>query len=215
MSYTKFYVNLLRCPERANNFDETWTRAPAVDYRDLPEDHHMFERMISYWNLNPAEHRAKTACWMSHYNILKKISEQRLMRCIVVEDDAQQMDTLPEPHELGNEFLYLGGYFSNLKLTKGHLKDKVLSKRGLNQLNRETHRMLMFVSYYIPHYQIATQIINYLDSLPRIRAIDCMAHTFPIPMNYYYPALFVEAPGPSTIRKKKTRHCNTDYMLAS
>ena len=213
MSYHKFYVNLKRCPERANNFDETWTRAPAVDYRDLPDDHHMFERMVSYWNLNPHEHKAKTACWMSHYNILKKISEQRLMRCIVVEDDAQPMSELPEPHELGNEFVYLGGYFSNLKLTQGHLKEKVLSKPGLNELNRETHRMLMMVAYYIPHYQIATQIITYLDSLVRIRAIDCMTHCFPVPMNYYYPALFVEAPGPSMIRAKKTKHCTTEYQL--
>jgi len=135
------------------------------------------------------------------------------MRCIVVEDDAQPMSELPAPHELGNEFTYLGGYFSNLKLTKGHLKDKVLSKPGLNELNRETHRMLMFVAYYIPHYEIATRIITYLDSLVRIRAIDCMAHAFPVPQNYYYPALFVEAPGPSTIRAKKTKHCTTDYML--
>ena len=137
MSYQKFFINLKRCPERANNFDETWTRAPAVDYRDLDPDHHMFERMVSYWNLNPHEHKAKTACWMSHYNILKKISEQRLMRCIVVEDDAQMMNELPAPHELGNEYTYL----------------------------------------------------------------------------YYYPARFVEAPGPSMIRAKKTKHCTTEYML--
>tara|TARA_R110002096_G_scaffold9201_1_gene36803 strand:+ start:1209 stop:1751 length:543 start_codon:yes stop_codon:yes gene_type:complete len=179
----------------------------------MPDDHYMFERMVSYWNLNPAEHRAKTACWLSHYNILKKISEQRLMRCIVVEDDAQQMSELPDPHELGNEFCYLGGYFSNLRLTKGPLKDKVLSKPGLNELNRETHRMLMTVSYYIPHYEIATKIITYLDSLTRIRAIDCMLHAVPVPMNYYYPALFVETPGPSTIRQKKRKHPNTEYML--
>ena len=211
--YNKFFVNLLRCPERANNFDETWTRAPAVDYRDLPEDHHMFERMVSMWNLNPHEHRAKTACWMSHYNILKKISEQRLMRCIVVEDDAQMMNELPAPHELGNEFTYLGGYFSNLKMTKGPLKEPVVSKPGLNELNRGTHRMLMTLAYYIPHYEIATKIISYLDSLPRVRAIDVMAHCFPVPMNYYYPARFVEAPGQSMIRAKKTKHPDTNYML--
>jgi len=202
-----------RCPERAQNFDSSWTRAPAVDYKDLPDDHHMYSRMVSYYNLNPQEHKAKTACWLSHYNILKKISEQRLMRCIVVEDDAQPMNELPDPTELGNEYCYLGGYFSNLKLTKGHLRDKVLSKPGLNQLNRETHRMLMMVAYYIPHYDIATRIITYLDSLVRIRAIDCMMHAVPVPQNYYYPALFVEAPGPSMIRKKKNKHCTTEYML--
>ena len=211
--YTKFFVNLQRSPERAKNFDSSWTRAPAVDYQCMPDDHHMFERMISMYNINPQEHKAKTACWLSHYNILKKISEQRLMRCIVVEDDAQPMSELPAPHELGNEFTYLGGYFSNLKLTKGHLRDKVLSKPGLNELNRETHRMLMMLSYYIPHYDIATRIISYFDSLPRVRAIDCMMHAVPVPMNYVYPALFVEAPGPSTIRAKKNKHCTTDYML--
>tara|TARA_R110001592_G_scaffold16761_1_gene71116 strand:+ start:1612 stop:2127 length:516 start_codon:yes stop_codon:yes gene_type:complete len=170
--------------------------------------------MVSFWNLNPAEHKAKTACWMSHYNVLRKISEQRLMRCVVVEDDAQEMNQLPaNPKELGNEFTYLGGYFSNLKMTKGALKETVPSVPGVNELNRETHRMLMMVAYYIPHYEIATRIITYLDSLARIRAIDCMTFAFPIPMNYYYPALFVEEPGQSTIRVKKTKHCNTDYLL--
>ena len=179
MSYNKFFINLLRCEDRATNFDSSWTRSPAVDYQCMPDDHHMFERMVSMWNINPREHKAKTACWLSHYNILKKISEQRL----------------------------------NLRLTKGHLRELVPSTPGLNELNRETHRMLMFVAYYIPHYDIATRIITYLDSLVRIRAIDCMAHAFPVPMNYVYPALFVEAPGPSTIRAKKTKHCTTDYQL--
>jgi len=215
MEYRKFYINLLRSPERTEKFDDTWTRAPAVDWKNLDDEHHMYSRMISMWNLNPSEHKAKTACWLSHYNLLRKISDQRLMRCIVVEDDAEQMNEIPQdPRELGNEFCYLGGYFSHLKMTKGALKETVPSLRGLNHLNRESHRMLTTVAYYIPHYQIATNIIEYLDSLPRVRAIDVMAHSFPVPMNYVYPAIFVEGHSQSTIREKKTKHGNTDYLLA-
>jgi len=213
MSYHKFFINLLRCEDRAKNFDSSWTRSPAVDYQLLSDDHVMFERMVSFWNLNPHEHRAKTACFMSHYNILRKIAEQRLVNCIVVEDDAVQMSELPEPEMLGNEFCYLGGYFSNMKLTKGALKERVPSKPGLNELNRETHRMLMCVSYYIPHYEIAQKIINYINTKARVRAIDCMAHSFPVPMNYFYPAVFVEGPGQSTIRKEKRKHPTTEYLL--
>ena len=211
--YTKFYINLKRSPERCAKFDDTWTRFEAVDYKDLEDDNIMYSRMVSMWNILPEEHKAKTACFMSHYNLLRKIAEQRLSHVIICEDDALQIGDLPDPTELGEEYCYLGGYFSNLKLTKGHLREKVPSTQGLNELNRETHRMLMMVSYYIPHYDIAQKIVDSINSKARVRAIDCMTHTFPIPMNYWYPAVFVEEPGKSTIRSKKTKHCDSEYLL--
>ena len=213
MEYTKFYINRACDSTRKEKFDETWIRAPAVDYKDLQEDNVMFERMVSMWNINPQEHKAKTACFMSHYNLLRKISDQQLDRCIIVEDDAIEVNELPDPVELGNEFCYLGGYFSHLKMTQGALKEVVSSHNGLNQLNRDTHRLLMTVAYYIPHHSIATKIVEFLDSKVRIRAIDVMLHSIPCPVNYYYPARFVESDELSTIRPKKRQHPNSDYLL--
>ena len=213
MSYNKYFINLARCPERCAKFDETWTRFQAVDYKDLDDDNIMFSRMVSMYNINPKEHKAKTACFMSHYNILRMIAEQRINHCIICEDDAVQMNELPDPTELGDEYTFLGGYFSNLKMTQGALKVPVPSTPGLNELNRETHRILMTLSYYIPHYEIAQKIIDHINSKARVRAIDCMGHSFPVPMNYWYPAVFVEEDIPSTIRSKKTKHPTTEYLL--
>ena len=98
-------------------------------------------------------------------------------------------------------------------MTQGPLKEIVHSQPGLNQLNRDTHRMLMTLSYYIPHHSIATKIVEFLDSKVRIRAIDVMLHSIPCPVNYYYPARFVESDELSTIRPKKRKHPNADYLL--
>ena len=55
MNYTKFYINRSCDTERAKKFNDSWIRAPAVDYKDLQEDNVMFSRMVSMWNINPKE----------------------------------------------------------------------------------------------------------------------------------------------------------------
>ena len=71
----KFFINLDRCNDRQKYFDNSWTRWRATDWKELDSDDPIFERMVSMWNINPAEHRAKCACWLSHINLLRHISE--------------------------------------------------------------------------------------------------------------------------------------------
>ena len=52
MDYHKFYINRACDVTRKEKFDDTWTRAPAVDWKDLQEDNVMFERMVSFYNIN-------------------------------------------------------------------------------------------------------------------------------------------------------------------
>jgi hypothetical protein len=111
----------------------------------------------------------------------------------------------------------LGGYFNNRIMRDGALRnpdDFPISKQGLNELDRGQHRILMTVAYYIPSWKVAEQILSWLDGISRVRAIDCLLFDLPYPVNYYYPAIYVERPLATTIhKKKKSKHPNTHYCL--
>ena len=217
MNYTKLFINLDRSPERREKFDETWTRITATDGNDL-ENHPILRRMVSYWNMNPKEHRAKCACFLSHYRTLEYIVGLQLNHVIVCEDDAIQMNELPPPEALGHYFCYLGGYFTHRRMNDGHLKDPddfPISKQGLNPLDRSQYRILMMMAYYIPSWKVAEQILSWLDSSVRLRAMDSMLFGLPYPVSYYYPALFVEDTCETTIHTglPRKKHPNTHYCL--
>ena len=216
MNYTKLYINLERSHDRRQKFDDTWTRITATDGNDL-DNHPILQRMVSYWNMNPKEHRAKCACFLSHYRTLEYIVGRRLNNVIVCEDDAIQMNELPSPEALGNHFCYLGGYFSHRRMTEGHLTnpdDFPTSKQGLNSLDRSEHRILMMMAYYIPSWKDADNILSWLDSSVRLRAMDVMLFGLPYPVNYYYPAIYVEDKCETTIHtRSRKKHPNTHYCL--
>lgn len=214
MDYKKIYINLDRCPERRKNFDESWERFEASDGKDL-DDHPIVDRMCSYWNISKKEHLAKCGCFLSHYRVLESIVGRRLNHVIVCEDDVIPMNELPPPQELGHYFCYLGGYFSRLKMTEGPLKnDFPASKQGLNELDRSSYRMMMMCAYYLPSWRIAEQLLAWIDFKVRVRAMDVMLHSFPYPMSYYYPAIFVEGDFETTIHKKSRRkHPDVNYAL--
>ena len=78
--------------------------------------------------------------------------------------------------------------------------------------------MLMSLVYYIPHWTIARDIIDYLDSKVRIKAIDIMLFDIvKVPLDYIYPAFFIDGDDKSTISDDgckpewKTKHANMFY----
>ncbi len=214
----KFYLNLDRSPERRQTFDETWTRFKATDGHSFTDDEPILSRMISMWNIHEKEHRAKCGCWQSHYNMLSHIRNNKLNRVIVVEDDALQVNDIDiDLLSKCKNFTYIGGYFANIKMFDGPLKQHECpeSHYGINQIDKTECRILMTLSYYIPHWTIARDILDYLDSKARIRAIDVMLYNIvKVPQDYVYPAIFVEADFESTIHKKsRHRHPNQYYLL--
>jgi len=219
MGIQKYFLNLERCQDRAKKFDDSWIRFPATEGSSLPQE--TKDRMVSMWNISDKEHNGKCGCFQSHYNLLRHISNNKLNHAVIVEDDAVPVVELPEDFLLTlKNFTYLGGYFSHLKMKDGPLRQEhefPLSTDGINQLDRSTHRILMTLAYYIPHWTIARDILEYLDSKHRVRAIDVMLHKIiKVPQDYYYPALFIEEDTESTIHKKsRDKHPDQFYNLQS
>ena len=205
----KFVINLERCLERMDYFDDSYTRWIATDYKDLDDDNPVFKRMISMHNINPNEHKAKCGCLLSHLNLWKHIVEHKLNDVLIVEDDAEQINHLPDFTDI-EEFTYLGGFFTK-KITDGEVTPPHL----LHKLNDipEDYKFLTTLSYYIPTWEIAEKLIVDITSQTRFRAIDVMLNKISVCRCVYYPALFIERDLQSTIRPSKNKHPTELYRF--
>ena len=207
-----FVINLDRATDRWSYFkdDERFIRWSATDCNDLNDNHPIFKDMVSYWNISPQEHKAKCGCYLSHTNLWRYIVQNKLNDILILEDDAELVGEIPDSSKLPQDgFTYLGGLIFNKKITQG--PKKVELNEGINHVNNEDFRMIMLVSYYIPHYSIAEKMLKATTERGRPRAIDTMVYKTETNQYLYYPAPFIERNIPSQIRKKKSKHSNEFY----
>tara|TARA_R110001632_G_scaffold21606_7_gene62936 strand:- start:1006 stop:2613 length:1608 start_codon:yes stop_codon:yes gene_type:complete len=218
--------DIINCPNKINKFFislenserlHRWTADKQTDYThwravngtDLQYDSPECNKMISYHNIrNTPQHLRKTGCFLSHLNMLKHIVENKINKVLVVEDDALQVNPLPEV--MPDTFTYLGGFICNKKITS---KEKVVveHKEGINTLD-EKYRMLTTLSYYIPRWEIAQELYHKLMGLKRWRAIDIVYGNIIENPKYIYPAVYVEEHCESQImNKKKKKFANEFY----
>lgn len=206
----KYVVNLDRCRDRMESFDDSYTRWSATDYRDLQQNHPIFDKMISYYNIkNTNQHKAKCGCFLSHTNIWRYIMDNKLNNTLIVEDDAELVNDISDLQLPRDSFTYLGGFFHNKKMTDNS-KINIQSKEGINILDKDKYRLLMTLAYFIPTWEIAKVMLESVD-MPRIRAIDVMMYNIDLPIYYQYPASYIEKDIPSTIRDIKRKHPNEYY----
>jgi len=202
----KFVINLDRCKDRMIFFDKSYKRWSAIDGADLREDNPILTKMISMPNIDPKHHRAKCGCFISHINLLKHIITNKLNNVLVVEDDAEQVNPLPET--MPNEFIYLGGFFSPKRFIDNLELPEV--KQGIVEVPKDT-KLLMTLAYYIPNWEWAEVIYDNIMYQKRYRAIDIMFNKLPIKRYLNYPACFIERPLVSTIREDKYKHSTKSY----
>lgn len=207
-----FVINLDKSEDRWKHYkdDDRFTRWSATSRKDLTENDPIWKRMISYYNINPDEHIAKCCCYLSHRNLYRYIFMNKLNNVIILEDDAFQVNDIPNPDDLPKDgFTYLGGFSSHTRLTDGPLK--VDFEEGINQIKNKEYRMLMCLAIYIPDWKTARRMYESLDYNGRCRAVDTMLRNAFCKQYVQYPAVFIERPDPSQIRKKKTKFSNSKY----
>ena len=202
----KFVVNLDRCKDRMLFFDKSYTRFPAVDGAELLDDDPILSKMISMHNISPKQHRGKCGCFLSHVNLLKHIINNKINQVLVVEDDAEQVNPLPD--NMPNEFIYLGGFFAPKRFDDDLQLPDI--QQGLLEVPEDT-KLLMTLSYYIPNWEVAEVIYDHIMNQNRFRAIDIMLNKLPITRYLYFPACYIERPLVSTIREDKNKHSTKYY----
>jgi GR25 family glycosyltransferase involved in LPS biosynthesis len=212
-----FVINLDRAKDRWEHYKdlgedkERFTRWSATDYNDLPDNHPIFKDMVSYWNIDPDEHKAKCACYLSHTNVYRYIIQNHLYDTLVLEDDAELVGDLPDnlPQD---GFTYLGGFTSNLKLTDGPMK--VEFEEGINKIKHNEYRMLCCLAIYIPNPRVALKMLQACEKMKgrRPRAVDTMLRDAFTSQYVYYPAPVIERKCESNIRRgSRNKYCNQFY----
>lgn len=213
----KYVINLERSSDRWEYYKENkeYIRWNATDYKELNDDEVIFNKMISYYNINPIEHKAKCACFLSHIRLWKHIIDNDLKDVLILEDDADEILNYDIQEELlpKDAFTYFGGYFYNIKMTDGEYKDIINYKSGINKIDKTKFRILMNMAYYIPNKTVASIMYNHIMKLKRYRAIDTLMYHIPCDQYYILPAKYIERNILSTIRKKKKKHPNELYRL--
>jgi GR25 family glycosyltransferase involved in LPS biosynthesis len=203
-----FVINLDKCKDRMANFNNDEIRWSATSYDEVSE--YYSQKMISYYNISSREHLCKTACFLSHINIWQYISDNKIDNVLILEDDAEKVNDISDLQLPQDGITYLGGWLHQLKMTD-NTPVQHDSVNGINELDKTKMRMLCTLSYYIPKWQVAKQMLDYLNQLKRWRAIDVSIHNIPIENYYVYPAIYIEKDLQSNIRKIKKKHPNEYY----
>tara|TARA_R110000751_G_scaffold300427_1_gene412134 strand:- start:79 stop:735 length:657 start_codon:yes stop_codon:yes gene_type:complete len=212
-----FVINLDSAKDRWEQYkdDDRYTRWPATHYDDLAVTHPIFDEMVSMWNIDPKEHRAKCACYISHTSLWKYIVKNKIDDVLILEDDAELVGELPDSSKLPQDgFCYLGGFTSNIRLTQGPLKINFQPPEGTSgiyEIDYSKYRMLMMLAIYIPKWEIAYKMLQAVEERGRPRAIDTMVKDTHRKQYLLYPAPFIEKEYPSQIRKNKKKHSNEFY----
>ena len=208
--YNKFVISLKDSERLPQWINTEYKHFEAINgKKDLSYDCETCKKMVSYHNIrNTPQHLAKTGCFLSHLMLLRNIWENKLNKVIVVEDDALQVNQIPE--DLPDTFTYLGGFICNRKITSKE-KIEIKHKTGVNTLD-EKYRMVCNLAYYIPRWEIARDLYEKLMKLKRWRAIDISLPNLLTEIKYIYPAVFIEEYTESQImNKKKTKHATEFY----
>ncbi len=214
-SYDKYYISLVGMEERQKRFEGTdFKLFPAVDGRMMSYDQAECVKMISYHNIRKTEqHLCKVGCFLSHLRMLEDIVLNDLSNVLIVEDDALQVNDLPDISHLPEDSItYFGGYIANKKITNRE-KFTIEHSEGLNVLE-DKYRMLTTLAYFVPNAVIAKTIVDKLKSLKRWRAIDISLPDVLDKKYYWYPARFLEEPFSSTIRPTKSEFANEHFKLS-
>jgi len=210
-----FVINLDSATERWEHYkDKGCKRWSATSYDEISISDPNIKKMVSYHNLSMKEHLCKLACFKSHTNLWRYIVQNSLNNVLILEDDAQLVNPVPDLDKFRDDGItYLGGYTSNVAVTKG--AKKVDLPEGISIINHNEYRVLMTVAYFIPNWKVAEKLLNNITYAKRYRAIDIMMRDFTgLTQSISYPASFKERPLKSQIKKsKKNKFSNEFYEL--
>ena len=208
-----FFINLDSAEQRRIKFqNKDYKRWKATTKDNVPL--YVDEKMISMYNFGRESHRARCACWYSHTRLLEYIVEHKLNNVLILEDDAVLVNPIPIDYPKDG-IVYVGGFIYKRSMMD-ESPPQVDHQTGIN-LCPDDCRILGCLSYIIPTWQLAFDILNRIYSQNRFRAIDIMMGNIGLKQYYSYPGSFREEGCPSQIstNNKKNKIMTPDYKFIS
>ncbi len=209
-----FVINLKESIDRWEKYKnkDIFKRWNATSIDDIIDDYDLQEKLISYWNVRYTKfHFSKCACLSSHLKLWKYIIDNKINDVLILEDDAVGEWNHDTSYFRDDGITYLGGFLLDSKNIKKKIKP--IFEKGYHKLDEKKYRMLQAMAYYIPTWEIMTELYNTIINLKRYRAIDIMVTKIDIPKYFVYPAVFTEERVESTINNngKKKGYSNEYY----
>lgn len=182
--------------------DDRYELIKPTHYKDISDD--VMDEY--YFKLFPKEDfkRKVISCAEGHKSLLKKIIDEDLKDVVILEDDCVlDIEKLELAMECGlklNNFTYLGGWMTSLKLYEA--KDfqeekkndirKSLRHNSINKIDYEKFKISHACCYFIPNKDIAQTVLNNIPHFKKCRAIDTEFMGIQkkgLINDFYYPAL--------------------------
>ena len=206
-----FIINLNDSKDRLVKFKNiNFTRWSGTSRIEVSDE--INKKMISYYNLPRPAHLGRCGCFISHMRLYQHIVENKLNDVLILEDDAVKVADIPTEYP-NDAITYLGGFIKNKQITSK--KDIFFNtENGIHPVDKTKLRVLMTMSYIVPTWQVARDILQEINSLQRYRAIDILLGNININTYYSYPASYIESSEESTICKK-SKKSNEFYKWVS
>lgn len=151
---------------------------------------------------------AKLGTIGAHRKALLAIFMNKTNNNIILEQDANFSDDLPSPP---NESCYLGGWIIPPQITKaGKVIPKVNPRKGLNEIDYETFRVLMAHALFIKTHEEALELFQ-TTLTDKIKNYDVHLIDLQFFKKYYYPPIFVQGKHVSEIDKVTNKNDQYTY----
>lgn len=182
----KYVINMKKDKHKMTNHKGVM-RWEAVVGKSVDMEVIKNSRLYVRHNTKEDKVRGVYGCLMSHLNLLQYIVDEKINNVCVLEDDSTSDFIITDDLKNADHITYIGGWLVNKKIKdiKLPVEEKNSFTQGINKLTNS--RVLTTRAYYIPKYEHAKDLLDYINKKKVWKAIDIMMSEY---VNHlYYPAL--------------------------
>ena len=183
-----------------NNLISFFYWVPAVFLQIHETNPDLLSKLNTRYNTKEKKRFGHLGCISAHRNALLSIINNNTVNNIILEEDANIENDLPEPP---NETCYLGGWIVPPQVSKiGKVKINLFDKKeGLNEIHYNEFKILTTHSLFIKNTEDSLNILQSL-LVDKTKNIDIHYSDNQLIKYYYYPCIFNQARSISDIDKK-------------
>ena len=160
----------------------------------------MLKKLKTLYNTKQKSIIRKLGCIAAHRKALLAIYSNQTHNNLILEQDADLMNTLPIPP---NDTCYMGGWIVPPRITRaGKDKVNIKPKTGLNKIDYDKFKIITTHSLYIKTPEEATDLLDMTIQPEKLKPYDVFLAEERYFKQFYYPSIFVQEAHASEIDDK-------------
>ena len=169
----------------------------------------LINKLDTRYNTKEKNILAKLGCIAAHRNALLSIINNDSINNIILEEDAELTNILPNPPE---KSCYLGGWIIPPQISKAgkiniHISN--LKKNDLNEINYDNYKILTTHSLFIKSPDEAKHLLLSTIQPTKIKNYDVFLANEKYLKYFYYPEIFNQSKHKSEISNENKNHNRT------